>query len=187
MSINCQAISKRFGATQALDQVTLTLEPGHIYGLLGNNGAGKSTLLSILTDRQLPDTGTVTIDGLPARNNDKALHKVFLVGDQNFFPDDMKVQRALRTVPYFYPDFDLARAFDLAKQFGLPLKKKLPNLSTGYASIFRLIVGLCVNTLPHLRRACLGLGRPAPGAVLPAAGGDLYVPPLHRRPLHPPD
>ena len=75
MSINCQAISKRFGATQALDQVTLTLEPGHIYGLLGNNGAGKSTLLSILTDRQLPDTGTVTIDGLPVRNNDKALHK----------------------------------------------------------------------------------------------------------------
>ena len=149
MSINCQAISKRFGATQALDQVTLTLEPGHIYGLLGNNGAGKSTLLSILTDRQLPDTGTVTIDGLPVRNNDKALHKVFLVGDQNFFPDDMKVQRALRTVPYFYPDFDLARAFDLAKQFGLPLKKKLPNLSTGYASIFRLIMGLCVNT-PYL-------------------------------------
>lgn len=36
MSINCQAISKRFGATQALDQVTLTLEPGHIYGLLGS-------------------------------------------------------------------------------------------------------------------------------------------------------
>lgn len=146
MSINCQAISKRFGSTLALDQVSLTLEPGHIYGLLGNNGAGKSTLLSILTDRQRPDGGTVTVDGLPVRNNDEALHKIFLVGDQNFFPDEMKVKRALQTVPLFYPDFDLAKAMDLAQQFGLPLKKKMPQLSTGYASIFRLILGLCVNT-----------------------------------------
>lgn len=145
MSINCQAVSKRFGATLALDQVSLTLEPGHIYGLLGNNGAGKSTLLSILTDRQRPDSGAVTVDGLSVYNNDEALHKVFLVGDQNLFPEDMKVQRALRTVPFFYPDFDLEKAMDLAKQFGLPLKKKMPQLSTGYASIFRLILGLCVN------------------------------------------
>lgn len=145
MSINCQAVSKRFGATLALDQVSLTLEPGHIYGLLGNNGAGKSTLLSILTDRQRPDSGAVTVDGLSVHNNDEALHKVFLVGDQNLFPEDMKVQRALRTVPFFYPDFNLEKAMDLAKQFGLPLKKKMPQLSTGYASIFRLILGLCVN------------------------------------------
>ncbi len=146
MSINCQAISKRFGTTQALDNVTLTLDPGHIYGLLGNNGAGKSTLLSILTDRQIPDEGSVLIDGMPIRNNDKALHRVFLVGEQNFFPDDMKVFRCLQTASYFYPDFDLERATALADQFGLPLKKKIPNLSTGYSSIFRLVLGLCVNT-----------------------------------------
>lgn len=41
----------------------LTLEPGHIYGLLGNNGAGKKHLAQYLTDRQLPDQGTVTVDG----------------------------------------------------------------------------------------------------------------------------
>ena len=66
MSIECQGVSKRFGSTQALEGISLTLESGHIYGLLGNNGAGKSTLLSILTDRQLPDQGTVTIDGTPS-------------------------------------------------------------------------------------------------------------------------
>ena len=145
MSIECQGVSKRFGSTQALEGISLTLESGHIYGLLGNNGAGKSTLLSILTDRQLPDQGTVTIDGAPIRNNDRALEKVFLVGEQNLFPEDMKVRRAFQIMTYFYPTFDVAYALDLSRQFGLSLKKKIVNLSTGYASIFRLILGLSVN------------------------------------------
>lgn len=146
MSIEFQSVSKRFGSTQALDQVTLTLEEGHIYGLLGNNGAGKTTLLSILTDRLRPDSGQVLVDGEPVRNNDQALGSLFLVGEQNLFPEDVKVKRAFQTAATFYPDFDLEYALDLAKQFGLPLKKKITSLSTGYSSIFRLILGLSVNT-----------------------------------------
>lgn len=146
MSIEFNAITKQFGSTCALDEVTLTLEPGHIYGLLGNNGAGKSTLLSILTDRRALTVDSVLVDGQPVKNNDHALHKVFLVGEQNFFPEDMKVKRAFRTMAYFYPEFDLDYAQNLAQQFGLSTKKKITALSTGYASIFRLILGLSVNT-----------------------------------------
>lgn len=146
MSIEFQSVSKRFGSTQALDQVSLTLEEGHIYGLLGNNGAGKSTLLAILTDRLRPNSGQVLVDGEPVRNNDEALGKLFLVGEQNFFPEDMKVKKAFRVCEDFYPDFDLDRAMELAKEFGLPLKKKIISLSTGYSSIFRLVLGLSVNT-----------------------------------------
>ena len=86
MSIECKDITKQFGSTRALDQVSLTLEPGHIYGLLGNNGAGKSTLLSILTDRQLPDQGTVTVDGQPVRNNDAAYTKFSWWESRTFSP-----------------------------------------------------------------------------------------------------
>lgn len=146
MAIELRNITKTFGKTRALNQVSLTLEEGHIYGLLGNNGAGKTTLLSILTDRQRPDSGQVLIDGLPVKNNDEALSRVFLVGEQNFFPDDMKGKKALETIPLFYPSFDKDYALGLAEQFGLPLKKKLTALSTGYSSIFRLILGLSVNT-----------------------------------------
>ena len=146
MSIELQSISKRFGSTRALDQVSLTLEEGHIYGLLGNNGAGKTTLVSILTDRLRPDFGQALVDGQPVKNNDEALGKLFLVGEQNFFPEDMKVKRAFDTAASFYPDFDLEQAHKLAKEFGLPLKKKITSLSTGYASIFRLVLGLSVNT-----------------------------------------
>ena len=124
MSIECKDITKQFGSTRALDQVSLTLEPGHIYGLLGNNGAGKSTLLSILTDRQLPDQGTVTVDGQPVRNNDAALHKVFMVGEQNFFPEDMKIKRALHTMTYFTPISICAAPMDWPNSLACRSRKK---------------------------------------------------------------
>lgn len=149
MSIEIRNVTKRFGDTLALDNVSLTLGENRIYGLLGNNGAGKTTLLSILTDRQLPTSGEVQVDGAPVRNNDAALGKLFLVGEQNFFPEDMKVKRALQVAETFYPGFDRAYAERLAKKFALPLNKKINALSTGYASIFRLVLGLSVNT-PYL-------------------------------------
>ena len=58
----------------------------------------------------------------------------------------MKVKRALDTAELFYPDFDRAYAENLAKQFKLPLNKKINSLSTGYGSIFRIVLGLSVNT-----------------------------------------
>lgn len=145
MSIEFEHVTKRYGSTTALDGISLTLEQGHIYGLLGNNGAGKSTLLSVLTDRQIADSGTILVDGQPTRNNDAALQKLFMVGEQNLFPTGMKVERAFRITASFYPGFDMEYAVALAKKFDLPLKKKINALSTGYASIFRMILGLSVN------------------------------------------
>ena len=148
MAIEITHITKSFQETRALRDVSLTLEGGPIYGLLGNNGAGKSTLLNIITDRVRADGGTVRIDGTENRS-DEALSKVFLVGEQNFFPEDMRVKKALRTVASFYPDFDMALAERTAELFGLNLKQKITSLSTGYGSIFRIVLGLAVNT-PYL-------------------------------------
>ena len=58
-----RGISKRFGATQALDDVSLTLLPAEIHALVGENGAGKSTLVKILAGVHQPDTGTIALDG----------------------------------------------------------------------------------------------------------------------------
>ncbi|MBP8640789.1 MAG: ABC transporter ATP-binding protein [Oscillospiraceae bacterium] len=149
MSIEIKNITKRFGDTCALDNVTLSLGDNKIYGLLGNNGAGKTTLMSILTGRQYPSEGTVTVDGESIDNNDTALGKIFLVAEQNLFPEDMKVKKAFDIAGIFYPAFDREYAEKLAAKFGLSTKKKIKALSTGYASIFRLILGLSVNT-PYL-------------------------------------
>lgn len=149
MPIEIQNLTKIFRKATALDQVSLTLGENRIYGLLGNNGAGKSTLLSIIADRQLPNKGCVLLDGEPVHNNDHALHKLFLVGDQNLFPSDLKVKKAFAAAKLFYPEFDLPYAESLAEKFELKTNKKISSLSTGYASIFRLILGLAVNT-PYL-------------------------------------
>ncbi len=58
-----QGISKRFGATQALDDVSLELLTGEIHGLVGENGAGKSTLVKILAGVHQPDSGSIRLDG----------------------------------------------------------------------------------------------------------------------------
>jgi rhamnose transport system ATP-binding protein len=58
-----RGISKRFGATQALDDVSFDLLPGEIHALVGENGAGKSTLVKILAGVHQPDSGTIRLDG----------------------------------------------------------------------------------------------------------------------------
>jgi ABC-2 type transport system ATP-binding protein len=149
MGIKVEGVSMAFGKTVALDNVTVQFGGPHIYGLLGNNGAGKTTLLHTITDRVRPDSGTVCVDTIPVRNRDAALHRVFLAGAQNLFPEDMKIRQALRAAQEFYPEFDRAYADALAEKFGLDEQKKITALSTGYASIFRLVVGLAMKT-PYL-------------------------------------
>ena len=63
--LEIRGVSKRFGSTQALDDVSLALVPGEIHALLGENGAGKSTLIKIMTGVLQPDSGEIVVDGTP--------------------------------------------------------------------------------------------------------------------------
>ncbi|MGV3614138.1 MAG: sugar ABC transporter ATP-binding protein [Fimbriimonas sp.] len=65
--LEMRGISKRFGATQALEDVNLTVERGEVHALLGENGSGKSTLMRVLAGVISPDTGEMTLDGQPYR------------------------------------------------------------------------------------------------------------------------
>ncbi|MGY4653724.1 ABC-type sugar transport system ATPase subunit [Mycobacterium sp. URHB0021] len=61
--IEIRKVSKRFGATAALSEVSMSVEAGRVHGLLGENGAGKSTLMKVLSGVVRPDAGEVTIGG----------------------------------------------------------------------------------------------------------------------------
>jgi ribose transport system ATP-binding protein len=64
--LEVEGISKRFGATRALSDVSFDVRPGEVHALMGENGAGKSTLMKIISGNYQPDTGTITIAGTPA-------------------------------------------------------------------------------------------------------------------------
>ena len=144
-SLELIGISKGFGNVKALDDINLTFEEGKIYGLLGRNGAGKTTMLKIIYEMLFPNSGVVHMDGHAIGGNDTALGKMFFIGEKNYFPEDMKVEKAFRLMNDFRKDFDPAYANRLADAFGLNIKKKIKSLSTGYASIFKNILALASN------------------------------------------
>ncbi|HIQ85946.1 MAG TPA: ABC transporter ATP-binding protein [Candidatus Scatomorpha gallistercoris] len=145
MAIELKGVTKRYGTTTALDNVSVKFGGGIVYGLLGANGAGKTTMMNIITNRIWADEGEITIDGESAPGNDRALGKVYMMAEANLFPDSMKVDGALKLTKSYYPTFDMDYAMSVAEKFALPTKKKVKALSTGYASIFRLTLALSVN------------------------------------------
>jgi len=146
MAIEIKNVSKYFKNTCALKDISFVLKENRIYGLLGNNGAGKTTLFNIMTNRLYPDSGEVLVDGDSIVENDQILGSMFMMGEENFYPEDMKVKKAFEATKIFHPDFDQKYACFLADQFGLDTKKKVSKLSTGYSTIFKLILALSVNT-----------------------------------------
>ena len=89
--VELRGISKRFGATAALSDVSMDLRAGEIHALVGENGAGKSTLVKILAGVHVPDAGTILLDGVPTRIADPAAaraHRVAVVHQEpRLFPD----------------------------------------------------------------------------------------------------
>jgi ABC-2 type transport system ATP-binding protein len=85
--IAVEGLSKRYGKTLAVDNLTFAVEPGAVTGFLGPNGAGKTTTLRILLDLVHPTTGTATIDGRRYRDLERPVHQVGAVLEAaNFHP-----------------------------------------------------------------------------------------------------
>lgn len=146
MSLKIEHLSKNFGTTESLKNVSLTFEPQTIYGLLGRNGAGKSTLMSILNNRIIPNDNpetNVTLDGEQLLENDKQLSRLFLMSEVNLYPNNMRVKTIFKWTERFFGDFDWDLAQRMTDHFNLNTKKRLQSLSTGYRTIAKIIIALC--------------------------------------------
>jgi len=144
-TIEIKNVSKSYGKTVALKNVTATIADGKICGLLGRNGAGKTTLLNIITNRLFADQGQVLIDGETCVENNQAQAKIFYMTEKTLYPKELRVREVFQITRGFYPRFDPGYAGTLADRFKLETGKKIGGLSTGYLSIFKLILTLASN------------------------------------------
>lgn len=144
--LKAEGLCKSYGTHQVLHNLDLELLPGKIYGLIGRNGAGKTTLLGILTAQNTKDSGSVTYDGEPVWENQRALdHICFsrelqptLFSGQN----NLKVRHYLRSAAIFYPNWDREYAQRLLEEFKLEPKKKICQLSKGQMSMVTILIAL---------------------------------------------
>lgn len=142
MGIEVKRLTKRFKEVTALDGVDIDFGENRIYGLLGRNGAGKTTLLNVITNHLFPDGGEVLVDGEAARENDRAQGKIYCMSEKSYYPDGTKVADLFQWTGNFYPAYDGNYAAALCDKFGLRRAGKLKDLSTGYATICKLVLTL---------------------------------------------
>lgn len=139
--IKVDKISKSFASKVVLKDVSLEIEKGKIYGLLGRNGAGKSTLLRIISGRMKADLGQVLYE-IDGQSKELMSGDLYFSEPKNLVPENMNVQDFLKYTQYFYPRMDKEETLDLLAKFHIGPKEKVRNLSTGNYSILRAMVAL---------------------------------------------
>ena len=142
----CSNLTKTYGAKKVIDGVSLTLEPHRIYGLIGRNGAGKTTLLGLISGQNYPDSGDVTLDGEPVKDNQELLDQICFSRELSqillFGRDTRKVKQLLKTAELILPYWDNEYAKRLIGEFELDEGKRIANLSKGMLSAVTIIIAL---------------------------------------------
>lgn len=144
--LECKDIVKRFKDKDALKGVSLTLEKGKIYGMIGRNGAGKTTLLSIMSAQSKPTSESVNLDGEEVWENQKCIDNICFSRELNplstFGPNNVKVKELLRMASIYYPYWDKKMADSLVKEFDINIKQRISKLSKGMLSMVTIIIAL---------------------------------------------
>ncbi len=137
--LELKSISKKYGVTRALKDVSLTLPQGQIVGLFGENGAGKTTLMKCILGL-LSHGGTITLDGAPI--NEKNIERLsFATCEHSFFPAlTPKGHRDFYQA--HFPRFNDKRFHALMDFFELPMNKPLRAFSAGMKNQFEVVMAL---------------------------------------------
>lgn len=136
--VQFEHVTKQYGSKKALDDISFTIEPGKIYGLLGPNGSGKSTTIKIINDLLQPTSGTVLVNGAAPGVASKQI--ISYLPDRNYLNDWMKVEDTFKLFGDFYADFDRQRAEEMLHSLNIDAKARLKTLSKGTLEKVQLIL-----------------------------------------------
>ncbi|MGC2621489.1 MAG: ABC transporter ATP-binding protein [Acidobacteriaceae bacterium] len=131
-TIRTEALTKRFGKTDALSGVQLTVPEGSIFALVGPNGAGKTTLIKLAMNLLRPTAGTAWVLGKASETmTGRDLNRIGYVSENQEYPEWMTVGAMLAYLRPFYPQWDVALERQLVTEFDLPLDRRIKQLSRG--------------------------------------------------------
>lgn len=129
--IEIKNVVKEFDGFRALDDLSMTVPSGSVYGLVGPNGAGKSTIIRHLTGIYRQDSGEVLVDGQPVFENPSVKNRIAYIPDDIFFFSNASIGEMARFYRSIYPQFDAERFKKLGEVFGLDTKRQMRKLSKG--------------------------------------------------------
>ena len=124
-------VVKTFGSFRALEELTLTVPRGTVYGLVGPNGAGKSTAIRHLTGIYRPDSGEVTMEGRPIYENPEVKSVIGYIPDDVFYFPSATLEDMRRFYQGIYPRFDTDLFNRLYEIFQLPKNVPIRRFSKG--------------------------------------------------------
>jgi len=141
--IEIQSVTRKFGAKRALDNVSLAVPRGVVFGLVGANGAGKTTLIRHVLGLLKAQTGSVRVFGLdPVKDPVSVLSRIGYLSEEGDLPGWMRIDELMRYTRAFYPTWDEEYAQDLRRQFALDPAAKVNTLSKGQKARAGLLVAL---------------------------------------------
>ncbi|MET0831283.1 MAG: sugar ABC transporter ATP-binding protein, partial [Acidimicrobiia bacterium] len=156
--LRIEGVSKRFGATQALDDVSLDLYPGEVHGIAGENGAGKSTLIKIMTGIHPADIGSMTMAGEPYAPHSSAEAQRHGVA-------------AIYQEPSIFPDLSVAENIFIGHED----QGWLVDFGTMYTEAERLLTDLDITVNPRLPASGLTVGGQQAVEIAKAISLDVRV------------
>lgn len=134
-------LTRRFGAKTALDNVSIYVPRGCVFGLVGENGAGKTTLIKHILGLLRAETGSVRVFGRdPVSEPVEVLGRIGYLSEQPDLPGWMRVDELLRYTKAFFPKWDSTYAQKLLAQFGLNPMQRLNTLSKGQTAKAGLLI-----------------------------------------------
>lgn len=156
--IEARNLSKRYGSFLALDQVSFSLQPGRIVGLIGRNGAGKTTALKAILGLT-PYQGSVQVLGMdPASDRNALMSQVCFIADAAVLPRWLTVAHAIDYVAGVHPRFDRKRAEQVLATTSIRRGSRVGELSKGMITQLHLALILAIDArLLVLDEPTLGL------------------------------
>ncbi len=142
-AVDVEGLSRHFGRVRAIDDLTLKIPRGCVFGLLGANGAGKTTLLKLLMGHLRPTAGRFALLGRTLeRDLVEIRRRVGYVSEERYLYDWMTPREILRFARAFRSGWDDAKVMQLARRFDLPLDQRIRDLSRGHRARLCLLLAL---------------------------------------------